>query len=101
MTRNQVISDRVWMGLQSANREIIEDISGDRIRITVKVDAYVFQSEATAEKWNGSQWHTIHRIPGEAMASCGNTSYTRKNTSPEAFAADIEELRRVVKAVLS
>lgn len=98
--KNNVISDRTWSGHQSWNREVIENVSGKRVRMTVKVDAYDFQSWAKAELWNGEKWHTVHMIPGQQVRAVKRVSYVQRTCTPTEFDADIDELRSVTKGVL-
>ena len=83
MAKNNVISDRTWQGHQSWNREVIENIGGKRVRLTVKVDAYDFQSWAKAELWSGDKWNTIHHIPAEVTD--GNSQRIRIGSLAEAL----------------
>lgn len=98
--KNSVISDRTWAGHQSWNRQVIENVGGKRVRLTVKVDAYDFQSWGKAELWNGEQWHTVHTIPGQQLQSFKKTSYVSRDCQPSVFDADLTELRSVTKGVL-
>ena len=95
-----VVSDRTWQGHQSWNRELIENISGKRVRFTIKVDAYDFQSWAKAELWNGEKWNSVHHIPGQQVKAFGKVSYVSRTCAPSVFEPDINELRAVVKGVL-
>ena len=92
------ISDRTWQGQQSWNREVIERIGDRKVRLTVKVDAYDFQSYGKAELWSGEEWKQVHRIPGQELRT--KVSYVARDVKPAAFAADIVELRRVAEEVL-
>lgn len=100
MAKSNVISDRTWQGHQSWNREVIENIGGKRVRLTVKVDAYDFQSWAKAELWNGEKWNTIHHIPGQEIKSFGQVSYVSRSCDPKVFDKDLNELRSVAKGVM-
>lgn len=100
MAKNNVISDRTWSGHQSWNREVIENIGGKRVRMTVKVDAYDFQSFAKSELWNGEKWHTVHKIPGQEVQAFKKISYVAPFCSPATFDNDLAELRSVTKGVL-
>lgn len=95
---SESISVRAWKGTQSWNYERIEEIKGVKVRLTIKRDAYVFQSRGLAEVWAGIEkgWTRIHLIPGEGLRVAGH--YT--SASPPDFAADVDELRRVALAVL-
>lgn len=92
-----VILDSTWNGGQSWNRQRIEVFNNKRFRYTVKVDAYKFQSSATAEIWKEEAWSQVHYIPGENIKTVA--SYVDKGVTESAFAADINELRRVALAV--
>lgn len=92
------ISDRVWQGRQSWNREVLEAVGTDRVRYTVRCDAYDFQSYATAEVWHADGWHEVHRIPGQAM--CSKISYVARQCPAHVFDADLAELRMVARAIL-
>lgn len=91
------ISDRTWRGQQSVNREVIETVGVRRVRYTVRIDAYNFQSYARSEVWR-DEWVQIHRISGEQLST--SASYVDKNVAATAFDADIDELRRVTIAIL-
>lgn len=94
------IADRTWRGQQSWNRERIVEVGGSRLRYTVKVDSYAFQSYARVEKWNGDSWHVLHAIPGEQISTRNRISYVTSNVHADAFDDDITELRRVAHAVM-
>lgn len=98
--KRSAISDRTWQGQQSWNREVIESEAGHRLRLTVKVDSYDFQSYAKAERWDGMKWHEVHRIPGQEVKARTTVSYVARSVSPNAFTADIDELRRVAIAIV-
>ena len=95
------IADRTWQGQQSWNRQIIETIGDRKVRLTVKVDSYDFQSSAKAELWNGEKWHTIHHIPGQAVRAFKRISSAARTCDPAVFDDDVTELRTVARAVLS
>jgi hypothetical protein len=99
-SKPQVISDRTWAGQQSWNRQVIENVNGMKMRFTIKVDAYDFQSSAKAELWKEDGWREVHRIPGQQMRSCKSISYVARDVRPSAFDGDITELRSVSKGVL-
>lgn len=93
------ISDRIWRGSQSWNRERIEVLaSGQRLQLAVKVDAYDFQSWGRVAVWAAEGWQTIHTIPGQQLAT--QCSYVASTCEPSAFDVDFAELRRVALAVL-
>lgn len=105
MSKTSAISDRTWLGKQSWNREIIEmmtdnaaNVTDIRVRYTVHVDSYDFQSWAKAEVWKDMAWSAIHKIPGQALKT--RASYVDPKVKPSAFDADITELRSVTKKVL-
>lgn len=95
----ETISDRTWQGQQSWNREVIERVGGDTFRFRVNVDAYRFQSEGVAWRWDGEAWQRVHRIPGERLRTYDRVSYVDRDVAPGAFYTDLEELRRVAFAV--
>lgn len=95
-----LISERTWQGHQSWNREVIENIGGKRLRFTIKVDAYDFQSWGKAELWNGERWNEIHHIPGQKLRCMRMVSYVSRTCDPALFEGDIKELRSVAKGVL-
>lgn len=97
----RVITERVWYGRQSVNLERIVAIGDKRVRYLVEVDAYDFQSSARAELWNGEKWHRVHYIPGPEVLTGKMVSYVTKGVTARAFAGDLAELERVVKAVIS
>lgn len=101
---NNLISVRVWRGRQAVNYQSVETLlrTGNKIRITVKLDAYDFQSYGLAEVWNGLRWNQVHRIAGEELAA--DYRHVRydlgDDVGPGAFAADRLELVRVTRALL-
>lgn len=99
-TKNKTISDRTWAGQQSWNRQIIESIGDKKMRFTIKVDAYDFQSSAKAELWKDDGWREVHRIPGQQMKTCKNVSYVARDVKPSSFDGDLAELRSVSMGVL-
>ncbi len=98
--KGMMISDRTWKGHQSWNREVIENVGGRRIRFSIKVDSYDFQSWARAEVWNGDKWNVIHSIAGQEIKSFKKVSYVSRTCSPTVFDEDLKELRSVTNAVL-
>ena len=101
MSKPKAISDRTWQGQQSWNREVIESIDKSKVRMTVKVDAYDFQSYAKAELWKESGWVQVHKIPGQQLRTMKLISYVARDVRPAAFQGDIDELRRVAMEVIS
>lgn len=101
----KVISDRVWAGRQSWEREVIESVGKTRFRYHVKVDAYDFQSHAWAHVWMADDgtgtpgWKQIHRIPGQQLNTSKRISYVSQSVQPASFDDDLVELRRVAQAV--
>lgn len=93
------ISDRTWNGEQSWIREVIEVMGTHKLRLKVRVNAYQFQSYARVQVWRDGKWSEIHTIPGEQIQT--EASYVELDVKPERFDADLAELRRVAKAVLS
>lgn len=99
-TKANIISDRTWAGHQSWNRQVIENVSGMKMRFTIKVDAYDFQSSAKSELWKDGAWSEVHRIPGQELRSFKKISYVARDVKPESFDGDLTELRSVSKGIL-
>lgn len=94
----ETISDRTWNSEQSWYRELIVEVGSRKLRFFVRKNAYVFQSYARACVWSGDEWKQVHRIAGEQLLT--EARYTDRGVTPDAFLADIAELRRVASAVL-
>ena len=93
------ISTQIGAGGQDALfDEILKD--GDKkIRIRIRSGAYPFQSHAVAELWDGKQWHQVHSIHYDNMKTATELEF-KKNLAASDFAADREELLRVVKEII-
>lgn len=48
-----------------------------RIRLTIKTDTVKAQAYGRAERWDGTQWHTVHTVPGELLAAPKDLPYLR------------------------
>jgi hypothetical protein len=93
------ISERVWNESQSWWFERIEIVGRDRLRTTIRHNAYAEQSYAKIERWDGAGWQTVHRIPGSQIKI--TACYTQRTIDAEKhFAADAAELLRVAAAVI-
>lgn len=97
--KTSVISDRVWNNHQSWYREVIERVGDNKVRYTVRVNAYDFQSYAHAEAWLNGEWSKVHQIPGPELKT--GISYVEKDVDPKRFDKVLAELRSVTKAVLA
>lgn len=97
MNNEHLISDFTWLSDQSWYRERIVERGGNRLRFSVRCNAYAFQSYAEVSVWRDA-WVKLHRIAGEQLKT--KASYVTPDVKPEAFDGDIAELRRVADGVL-
>lgn len=68
-------------------------LDGHRVRLTIIIDSYRFQSSARAERWSGSSWEQVVWIPGEAL----------RDTLPHSLATEVrqEELQPEIAELLT
>jgi hypothetical protein len=86
---------------QGVQLQRVYAIGEHRIRTTVYVDSYDFQSWAKAERWNGERWYEVATIPYGAMYSATKASYVKKPDVNEPFLnVDTQTLLTRVKEVL-
>jgi hypothetical protein len=86
---------------QGVQLQRIYAIGEHRIRTTVYVDSYDFQSWAKAERWNGERWYEVATIPYGAMYSTKKASYVKKpDVNEPLLNVDTQTLLARVKEVL-
>lgn len=87
---------------QSLQLRRLYNVDGHKIRTTVYVDAYDFQSYARAERWNGERWYEMATIAHPAMHSVKKVSrFGKVDADAEAaMNVDTQELLKAVKAIL-
>jgi len=78
--------------------EIIEDTHGNRLRISVRRNAYEEQSHAKVERWDGNQWQFVTSIPITECA-CYDISYVTKDPDQTLFEQDAVMLRLYAEAI--
>ena len=76
--------------------------NGDRIRVRIKRDSYDFQSYATADRWDGTQWQNVVRMDGVHPTMAALPSYaTRDERSRNAALENlVEDLLEEVALIL-
>jgi len=81
-------------------RETLMLTGGRKIRISIRSNAYDFQSHARAELWAGEKWENVHSILSSRMRT-PHGLYVRADREPveHLFKADRDELLRVADAV--
>ncbi len=104
--RGTIVSDRTYNHASSWWREVIavdsEPEGGAKmnLRYTVRYNAHRFQSSGVVERWSGTRWETVHRIPGEELEGWDRVPYVAKSADPADFEDDLLELDRVAGMVL-
>jgi hypothetical protein len=96
----KTISKVYSKGQQSHNYLEVLSLDGLKLRISIKRDAYDFQSHARIEAFSKGEakWNFIHAIPYAEIQM--KTSYVAV-ASEASFKADRDELVRVAKALLA
>lgn len=99
------IEDLISRGGQDITARRVFKIGDLKVRITIKSDAYKFQSFARSEVWNPTElkWNQVHNIPHGQMATREGLCYL-PNASGENwthFQRDFDTLLKVTKEVLS
>jgi hypothetical protein len=99
------ISERVWHSQQNWFYERIEKLAGPaqhRARYKVKINPYDFQSRATVELWDGTEWREVDRIPGEQLGGpeYSDLQYGGLKVGPREFESWLLRLRAVLLAVV-
>jgi hypothetical protein len=86
---------------QGVQLQRVYAIGEHKIRTTVYVDSYEFQSYARAERWNGERWYEIATIPYGAMSSTKTVSaYGKGDNNEAALNVDTQTLLQRVHEVL-
>lgn len=96
----KTISKTYSKGQQSHNYQEILSADGKKLRISIKRDAYDFQSYARVEALGNDEikWNVIHSIPYTEIKM--KKSYVSQASAAD-FADDRAELLRVAKALLA
>ena len=96
-------TQRVWKGQQSWNYRAIWTVRDKKVRITIKVDSYAFQSYGRAEILNETkdQWHSIASIPGEQSATYQKIGAYDRDITAAAFEEDERQLIAEIDLILS
>jgi hypothetical protein len=95
------LSSTLVIKRQGVQIQVVYDIEGHKIRATVYVDSYDFQSFAKAERWNGERWYEIATIEYGAMHSAKVANKHKPDAHNEtALNVDVERLIGHVKDVL-
>lgn len=98
--RTIIEAGNTYKGRQSWNYREIYTQGPHKIRVSIKVDSYNFQSHAKVEVWHGAAWSIIHTIPYSNMASIKGVSYVDSICKVNAFAADRDELVEKASQIL-
>lgn len=70
--------ERYHEGGQDYNLTQTYRLPEGNFRVSIHRDAYNSQSRATVERYDGTAWQTISRLPGELMSDL--PSYANRNT---------------------
>ena len=94
---------RVWKGHQSWNYRAIWTVRGKKVRVTIKVDSYDFQSYGRAEILSETKdkWNVISSIPGEQLATYQKIGAYDRDITAEAFKEDEQRLIAEIELILS
>jgi hypothetical protein len=57
--------------------ELLRLEQGDKLRISIRANAYRDQSSADIERWDGSQWRQVFHLNGGAMFTAVEGMYVR------------------------
>lgn len=93
------VNERIWNEKQSWYYESTLTISGRKIKIEIRRNAYDFQSWAIALLFDGNKWNQIAHIPHPQM-KCMHVSYVG-NASVEDFREDTDALIKEVTMLIS
>ena len=87
------ISERFWKGRQSWNYQRVVRAGDKRLRITIKRDAYDFQSHLYGDAYDSvhMKWHRLVARPLDG-ATCADTSYVDRNPNIQPFREDAEDV---------
>ena len=72
-------------GRQTVTYRETLDLGGQKLRIIIKSDSYIFQCGARIERWDGTQWHEVHHLVPSRMET---KVVGASSISAETFAAD-------------
>lgn len=71
-----------------------------KVRVSIRVNSYDFQSHARVEVWHGMAWSVIHSIPHANMVSNKKVSYVQKNVGVTPFMDDRNVLVDMAEKIL-
>lgn len=102
MATKEKKTEKTWAGRQSWNYEAFWLVNGRKVRITIRVDAYRFQSWGRASVLNRAKddWNVLATIPGEELAVFDAISYVSKDVSPHVFTTDEQTLLKTLSWLL-
>lgn len=89
-----------YKGRQSWNMRSIYTQGPHKVRVSIKVDAYVSQSHAKVEVWHAGGWTMIHSIPSTKMQSTKEINYVDPTCVATKFATDCDLLMDVAEKIL-
>jgi hypothetical protein len=97
-----VISERLYNSNQSWMYQLIVNIEGHKLRVSIKRNAYDFQSYAKIMRWDGHKWHFITSMPIETC-KCAAVSYVMRRDEHfdiSLFRKDAKQLIEEAKEVV-
>lgn len=102
-TTRRILEESITRGRQSATHRRLLRVGSFTLRMTVKSDSYIFQSEAHAEVWSNAAltWNSVYGIPYAAMATpTGLMHQVQDAAIGKATAADMARLERMALEIL-
>lgn len=78
------------------------DAAEHKLRISIRYNAYDFQSYGRIDRWNGSEWKQLAEIPYPELAGVSReVSYSQRDTPRDSFDCDQSDLLDMAMAILA
>jgi len=95
----ETITKSIGAGRQDVVYTEVLHAGDHKLRVSIRSDAYAFQSWATVKRWDGDKWHLVHSIHHSQMKT-PHSMYVGPTPTDRSFRADRDELLRVASAIL-
>ncbi len=82
--KTKIHQSEVYWTRQSAHYTRVFTFGEHRLKISIKVDSYRFQSYAKLLRWNGEEWKTVSIVPYSKMKSFSELGHVKPANGNEA-----------------
>lgn len=98
----KALTSSISKGQQSVTLLELLELNTHKLRLSIKSDAYKFQSHAKIERWDGTQWQIVWSIPHGAMSTEEGLVYqpSHRPVTRSQFSIDARTLIEQAKLIL-